>query len=179
MCKFALMLLTGTYDLVNGGFGSAPKFPRPVETQLMLYHSKKMSDSGKGARADDGSQMVYFTLQCMAKGGIHDHVGGGFHRYSVDEYWHVPHFEKMLYDQWQLVNVYLDAFAITRDLQYSNVARDVLDYLRRDMIGQEGEIFSAEDADSAETEGAARFIFHNNFTRSKNLKQKKVTTFRG
>ncbi|XP_057246668.1 uncharacterized protein LOC104899065 isoform X2 [Beta vulgaris subsp. vulgaris] len=148
--------LTGTYDSVNGGFGSAPKFPRPVETQLMLYHSKKMRDFGKGARADDGSQMVYFTLQCMAKGGIHDHVGGGFHRYSVDEYWHVPHFEKMLYDQGQLVNVYLDAFAITRDLQYSNVARDVLDYLRRDMIGQEGEIFSAEDADSAETEGAAR-----------------------
>lgn len=148
--------LSGTYDSVNGGFGSAPKFPRPVEIQLMLYHSKKTKGSGKTSQTNEGFHMVYFTLQCMARGGIHDHIGGGFHRYSVDEYWHVPHFEKMLYDQGQLVNVYLDAFAITRDAQYSAIARDVLDYLRRDMIGKEGEIFSAEDADSAETEGAAR-----------------------
>lgn len=148
--------LSGTYDSVNGGFGSAPKFPRPVEIQLMLYHSKKMKNTGKPGQANEGFQMVNFTLQCMARGGIHDHIGGGFHRYSVDEYWHVPHFEKMLYDQGQLVNVYLDTFAITRDSQYSDIARDVLDYLRRDMIGEEGEIYSAEDADSAETEGAAR-----------------------
>ncbi|CAO2839624.1 unnamed protein product [Amaranthus hypochondriacus] len=148
--------LKGTYDPVNGGFGSAPKFPRPVEIQLMLYYSKKMKDNGRLGQANEGFEMVYFTLQCMAKGGIHDHIGGGFHRYSVDEFWHVPHFEKMLYDQGQLVNVYLDTFAITRDSQYSSIARDILDYLRRDMIGGEGEIFSAEDADSAETEGAAR-----------------------
>uniref|UniRef100_A0A803L9N1 Spermatogenesis-associated protein 20-like TRX domain-containing protein n=1 Tax=Chenopodium quinoa TaxID=63459 RepID=A0A803L9N1_CHEQI len=113
--------LSGTYDSVNGGFGSAPKFPRPVEIQLMLYHSKKMKNTGKPGKANE-----------------------------------VPHFEKMLYDQGQLVNVYLDTFAITRDSQYSDIARDVLDYLRRDMIGEEGEIYSAEDADSAETEGAAR-----------------------
>ncbi|XP_021730967.1 spermatogenesis-associated protein 20-like isoform X2 [Chenopodium quinoa] len=148
--------LSGTYDSVNGGFGPAPKFPRPVEIQLMLYHSKKMKNTGKPGQADEGFQMVNFILQCMARGGIHDHIGGGFHRYSVDEYWHVPHFEKMLYDQGQLVNVYLDTFAITRDSQYSDIARDVLDYLRRDMIGEGGEIYSAEDADSAETEGAAR-----------------------
>ncbi|GAB4840937.1 hypothetical protein Ancab_021697 [Ancistrocladus abbreviatus] len=148
--------LARSYDPINGGFGSAPKFPRPVEIQLMLYHSKKLEDMGKHSKADEGFQMVCFTLECMARGGIHDHVGGGFHRYSVDEYWHVPHFEKMLYDQGQLVNVYLDAFAITKDIRYSRTARDILDYLRRDLIGPNGEIFSAEDADSAETEGATR-----------------------
>ncbi|XP_074268347.1 uncharacterized protein LOC141591786 [Silene latifolia] len=144
------------YDPVNGGFGSAPKFPRPVEIQVMLYHSKKLEESGKSGQANERFQMVKFTLQCMARGGVHDHIGGGFHRYSVDEYWHVPHFEKMLYDQGQLVNVYLDAFAITKDSQYSSVARDILDYLRRDMIGPAGEIFSAEDADSADADDAAR-----------------------
>jgi len=73
---------------VNGGFSSAPKFPRPVEVQLMLHHSKKMEESRKSDKANEGFQMVYFTLRCMARGGIHDHIGGGFHRYSVDEYWH-------------------------------------------------------------------------------------------
>lgn len=71
-----------------GGFGSAPKFPRPVETQLMLYHSKKLEEAGKSGEAKEDLRMVLFTLQCMAKGGIHDHIGGGFHRYSVDECWH-------------------------------------------------------------------------------------------
>ncbi|XP_044494820.1 spermatogenesis-associated protein 20 [Mangifera indica] len=143
--------LSETYDSRFGGFGSAPKFPRPVEIQLTLYHSKKLEETGK---SNASKKMVLFTLQCMAKGGIHDHVGGGFHRYSVDERWHVPHFEKMLYDQGQLANVYLDAFSITKDVFYSYVSRDILDYLRRDMIGPEGEIFSAEDADSFESEGA-------------------------
>nr|KYP71327.1 hypothetical protein KK1_010582 [Cajanus cajan] len=148
--------LSGSYDSKFGGFGSAPKFPRPVEVNLMLYHSKKLENMGKLDGADGSKKMVLFSLQCMAKGGIHDHIGGGFHRYSVDECWHVPHFEKMLYDQGQLANVYLDAFSITKDTFYSYISRDILDYLRRDMIGPEGEIFSAEDADSAETEGAAR-----------------------
>ncbi|KDO87358.1 hypothetical protein CISIN_1g003115mg [Citrus sinensis] len=148
--------LSKSYDSRFGGFGSAPKFPRPVEIQMMLYHSKKLEDTGKSGEASEGQKMVLFTLQCMAKGGIHDHVGGGFHRYSVDERWHVPHFEKMLYDQGQLANVYLDAFSLTKDVFYSYICRDILDYLRRDMIGPGGEIFSAEDADSAETEGATR-----------------------
>ncbi|KAL5701127.1 dTMP kinase [Ranunculus cassubicifolius] len=147
--------LAGNYDPEHGGFGSAPKFPRPVEIQLMLYKSKKLAEIGKSNEVKETLGMVFFSLQCMAKGGVHDHVGGGFHRYSVDEYWHVPHFEKMLYDQGQLANVYLDAFSITKDVFYANVARDILDYLRRDMIGVEGEIYSAEDADSAELEGAA------------------------
>lgn len=146
--------LAGNYDPVHGGFGSAPKFPRPVEIELMLYQSKMLVENGKLGEAKNTLKMVFFSLQCMAKGGVHDHIGGGFHRYSVDEYWHVPHFEKMLYDQGQLANVYLDAFSITKDTLYSNVARDILDYLRRDMIGKEGEIYSAEDADSAEFHGA-------------------------
>ncbi|XVF80507.1 hypothetical protein PTKIN_Ptkin15bG0079200 [Pterospermum kingtungense] len=148
--------LSKSYDSRFGGFGSAPKFPRPVEIQLMLYHSKKLEESGKPGGAKESLKMVLFSLQCMARGGIHDHIGGGFHRYSVDECWHVPHFEKMLYDQGQLANVYLDAFSITRDVFYSFISRDILDYLRRDMIGSEGGIFSAEDADSAEFEGATR-----------------------
>ncbi|KAJ6729492.1 SPERMATOGENESIS-ASSOCIATED PROTEIN 20 [Salix viminalis] len=148
--------LSQSYDSQYGGFGSAPKFPRPVEIQMMLYHSKKLDDAGNYSESKKVLQMVLLTLQCMARGGIHDHIGGGFHRYSVDERWHVPHFEKMLYDQGQLVNVYLDAFSITNDVFYSSLSRDILDYLRRDMIGPEGEIFSAEDADSAEHEGAKK-----------------------
>src|SRR5437762_5685332 len=84
------------------------------------------------------------TLRKMAAGGMHDHLGGGFHRYSVDRYWHVPHFEKMLYDQAQLAAAYLDAFQITQDLQFESVARDVLDYVARDMISKEGGCFAAE-----------------------------------
>lgn len=148
--------LAESYDSKYGGFGSAPKFPRPVEMQLMLYNSKRSEETGKSGEAKNALKMVLFTLKCMARGGIHDHVGGGFHRYSVDECWHVPHFEKMLYDQGQLVNVYLDAFCITKDVYYSSLSRDILDYLRRDMIGPSGEIFSAEDADSYESEGASR-----------------------
>ncbi|KAA8543140.1 hypothetical protein F0562_021365 [Nyssa sinensis] len=155
--------LAGSYDSVFGGFGSAPKFPRPVEIQLMLYQSKRLEEIGKSGEeigksgeAKEGLKMVLFNLQCMARGGIHDHIGGGFHRYSVDECWHVPHFEKMLYDQGQLANVYLDAFSITKDSFHSSISRDILDYLRRDMIGPSGEIFSAEDADSAESESATR-----------------------
>ncbi|KAF3436401.1 hypothetical protein FNV43_RR23493 [Rhamnella rubrinervis] len=148
--------LMQTFDSKYGGFGSEPKFPRPVEIQLMLYWSKRLEHEGKSSKPNEVLKMVFFSLQCMARGGIHDHIGGGFHRYSVDECWHVPHFEKMLYDQGQLANVYLDSFSITKDSFYSFVSRDIFDYLRREMIGPEGEIFSAEDADSAESEGAAR-----------------------
>ncbi|MFS7930907.1 putative spermatogenesis-associated protein [Helianthus anomalus] len=144
--------LAESYDPKYGGFGSAPKFPRPSEPHSMIYQLKKLTELGKTDEAEKHLKMVSFSLQCMARGGVHDHVGGGFHRYSVDECWHVPHFEKMLYDQGQLANVYLDVFSITKDMFYSCVARDILDYLKRDMIGNNGEIFSAEDADSAESE---------------------------
>ncbi len=92
--------------------------------------------------------MNLFTLRKMAAGGMHDHLGGGFSRYSVDAFWHVPHFEKMLYDQAQLATAYLDAFQITRDPAFEKVARDVLDYVHRDMTAPEGGFYSAEDADS-------------------------------
>ncbi|BBN11014.1 uncharacterized protein MPTK1_5g08350 [Marchantia polymorpha subsp. ruderalis] len=148
--------LTKGFDSKLGGFGLPPKFPRPVEIAVMLQRYKRLDQSGKETAANKALDMALSSLRCMARGGVHDHVGGGFHRYSVDEYWHVPHFEKMLYDQGQLVNVYLDAFVIWKETQYALVARDILDYLRREMTHADGGIFSAEDADSAEFEGAAR-----------------------
>src|ERR1700756_5417990 len=137
--------LDRSYDPKEGGFGNAPKFPRPVTLNFLtrLYARDPKSDAGKQAL-----EMALFTLRKMAAGGMHDHIGGGFHRYSVDRYWHVPHFEKMLYDQAQLAAAYLDAFQITRDRQYEAVARDILDYVGRDMTSKEGGFFSAEDADS-------------------------------
>jgi uncharacterized protein YyaL (SSP411 family) len=134
-----------SYDPKEGGFGSAPKFPRPVTLNFLsrFYARDPKSESGKQA-----VEMALFTLRKMAAGGMHDHLGGGFHRYSVDRYWHVPHFEKMLYDQAQLAVAYLDAFQITQDQQYQSVARDILDYIARDMTSKGGGFFSAEDADS-------------------------------
>jgi len=108
-----------------------------------FYARDPKSEAGKHAL-----EMDLLTLRKMAAGGMHDHIGGGFHRYSVDRYWHVPHFEKMLYDQAQLAVAYLDAFQITQDRQYESVARDILDYVARDMTSKEGGFFSAEDADS-------------------------------
>ena len=133
------------YDAHEGGFGVAPKFPRPVTLNFLtrVYARKPTSDSGKHAL-----EMNLFTLRKMAAGGMHDQIGGGFHRYSVDAYWHVPHFEKMLYDQAQLAVAYLDAFQITHEPLFEEVARDTLDYVRRDMTFRRGGFFSAEDADS-------------------------------
>jgi hypothetical protein len=134
-----------SFDARDGGFGSAPKFPRPVTLNFLsrFYARNPSSEAGKRAL-----EMDLVTLRKMAAGGMHDHLGGGFHRYSVDRYWHVPHFEKMLYDQAQLAVAYLDAFQITQDRQFESVARDVLDYVARDMTSKEGGFFSAEDADS-------------------------------
>src|SRR5207247_1507416 len=134
-----------SYDPKEGGFGSAPKFPRPVTLNFLsrFYARGPKSESGKQAL-----EMALFTLRKMAAGGIHDHLGGGFHRYSVDRYWHVPHFEKMLYDQAQLAVAYLDGFQIGQNRQYESVARDILDYVARDMTSKGGGFFSAEDADS-------------------------------
>src|SRR5438094_677870 len=141
----AYQQLDRSFDPKEGGFGSAPKFPRPVTLNFLmrLYARDPKTDVGKHAL-----EIALFTLRKMAAGGMHDHIGGGFHRYSVDRYWHVPHFEKMLYDQAQLAIAYLDAFQITKDKQYESVARDILDYVARDMTSKEGGFFSAEDADS-------------------------------
>ncbi|HEY6191162.1 MAG TPA: thioredoxin domain-containing protein [Bacteroidota bacterium] len=130
------------YDSGNGGFGSGPKFPRPVVFDFLLrYYRLTGKDSALG--------MVLTTLRKMADGGVHDHVGGGFHRYSVDGEWRVPHFEKMLYDQAGIAISCLEAFQITHDETYSSVARDVLDYVAGNLTGGEGGFYSAEDAESA------------------------------
>ena len=154
----------GIFDRVEGGFGNAPKFPHPVTLNfLSRYYARKVAqpsrlqskETATGTVAPPSGQshhaldMIELTLRKMAAGGMHDHIGGGFHRYSVDRYWHVPHFEKMLYDQAQLANVYLDAFQITHDQVFAAVARDILDYVMRDMTSPNGGFYSAEDADSA------------------------------
>ena len=141
----AYQQLDRSFDNKEGGFSTAPKFPRPVALNFLtrLYARDPKSETGKHAL-----EMDLLTLRKMAAGGMHDHIGGGFHRYSVDRYWHVPHFEKMLYDQAQLANAYLDAFQITQDQQYADVARDILEYVARDMTAKGGGFFSAEDADS-------------------------------
>ena len=150
-----------SYDPKEGGFGTAPKFPRPVTLNFLTrFYAREVrqpsrlpseADATETAALQQGKHaldMALFTLRKMAAGGMHDHIGGGFHRYSVDRYWHVPHFEKMLYDQAQLAIAYLDAFQITKDKQYEAVTRDILDYVARDMTSKEGGFLSAEDADS-------------------------------
>ena len=130
------------FDPQLGGFGRAPKFPRPsVHNFLVRYHAL--------TGTEEALEMVLVTLREMAKGGMNDQIGGGFHRYSVDERWFVPHFEKMLYDQAQLAISYLEAFQITRDGQYAAAARDIFEYVLRDMTDPGGGFYSAEDADSA------------------------------
>jgi uncharacterized protein YyaL (SSP411 family) len=134
-------LLEKSYDSKRGGFGQAPKFPRPVIFSFLFSYYAATGES----RARD---IALDTLQKMAAGGMYDQLGGGFHRYSVDAQWFVPHFEKMLYDQAQLVNSYLDGFLITGNEEYSVIARDILDYTLRDMHDPAGGFYSAEDADS-------------------------------
>src|SRR4029079_11718557 len=134
-----------TFDAHEGGFGRAPKFPRPVTLNFLTRFHARNPDTDSGQHA---LEMVLLTLQKMAAGGIHDHIGGGFYRCSVDGNWHVPHFEKMLYDQAQLASAYLDAFQITGQADFAATARDILDYVRRDMTSPEGGFYSAEDAHS-------------------------------
>jgi uncharacterized protein len=136
-----------TFDRRNGGFGDAPKFPRPAELLLLLREHSR-------TRTAPPLLMVLDTLRAMALGGMRDHVGGGFHRYSVDAQWRVPHFEKMLYDQAQLVIAYLEAGQTTNDAFYSTIAEDTLAYVLRDMRSPEGGFYSAEDADSLASDGS-------------------------
>ena len=133
------------YDSEFGGFGGAPKFPRPSVFSALLRY---FAESGN-LRA---VEMTALTLQKMSDGGIYDHIGGGFHRYSVDREWRVPHFEKMLYDQAQLAGSYLDVFQITGNPAFASVAGEVLEYVLRDMMHPGGGFYSAEDADSPRPE---------------------------
>ena len=132
-----------TFDDRWGGFGHAPKFPRPVIFNYLLRYFAETNNT-------EALDMVTGTLRAMARGGMHDHLGGGFHRYSVDERWFVPHFEKMLYDQAQLAVSYLEAHQITREESFAEVARGIFAYLQRDMTNPSGAFFSAEDADSSD-----------------------------
>jgi uncharacterized protein YyaL (SSP411 family) len=130
-----------SYDAANGGFGGAPLFPRPVVPNFLLRY---WSRTGKKEALD----MVLNNLRSMAGGGVHDQIGGGFHRYSTDGRWRVPHFEKMLYDQAQLTTLYTEAYQVTNDSFYANVARDILNFTLREMRSPEGAFYSALDADS-------------------------------
>lgn len=134
------------YDAAHGGFGKAPKFPTPSHPIYLLRYAQRFNDAA-------ALKMVLHTCDKMAAGGIYDQLGGGFSRYSVDEMWLVPHFEKMLYDNAQLVHLYLDAYLVTGDTRFSDVARDILRYVLRDMTHPEGGFYSAEDADSEGKEG--------------------------
>lgn len=140
------------HDSLYGGFsagggsafggGGPPKFPRPVVLNFLLRYYERTGET-------QALKMSLTTLRKMAEGGMYDHLGGGFHRYSVDARWRVPHFEKMLYDQAQLVSSYLEAYQITHDEFYGDVARDVLDYVMSKMTSGDGGFYSAEDAESA------------------------------
>jgi len=136
-----------SFDPQHGGFGGAPKFPRAANLDFLFRVAAL-----QGVTSEMGAEAVKLataTLRGMAQGGVHDHVGGGFHRYAVDEAWFVPHFEKMLYDQAQIAVNTLEARQATGDERYAWLARDILDYVRRELTHPAGGFFSAEDADSA------------------------------
>ena len=134
------------FDSVNGGFGHAPKFPSPERLRFLLRYWNRTGNT----RA---LQMVEHTLQQMRRGGMFDQIGGGFHRYSTDLVWRLPHFEKMLYDQALLALVYLEAFQATGRLEYEQTVRSILEYVRRELQNTEGAYCTGEDADSEGVEG--------------------------
>ncbi|MCI5121052.1 MAG: thioredoxin domain-containing protein, partial [Candidatus Electrothrix sp. AUS4] len=137
----AVALLAGSFDQRYGGFDGAPKFPRPAVFTL-LFSSWTLEGDERAL------EMGLATLRAMAGGGIHDHIGGGFHRYAVDRQWRLPHFEKMLYDQAQLAEAYLIAAQITEEVQYAEVARRIFHYVLSGLQAPTGGFYAAEDADS-------------------------------
>ena len=139
-------MLANTYDPQYGGFGQAPKFPTPHILTFLLRRYHHSQDT-------QALEMVEKTLTRMRFGGIHDHIGFGFHRYSTDGQWLVPHFEKMLYDQALLTMAYAEAFQATGNTFYARTAREILAYISREMTSREGGFYSAEDADSEGVEG--------------------------
>lgn len=135
-----------TFDAVNGGFGGAPKFPPSMSLEFLLRYWKRTGN-------ENALDIVAKTARKMAEGGIYDQLGGGFHRYAVDAIWLVPHFEKMLYDNAQLIRVYLHLYQITKDDFYKQVAEETLEYVKREMLDKGGAFYSTQDADSEGEEG--------------------------
>jgi uncharacterized protein len=142
----ALADLKRGFDSTNGGFGHAPKFPHALELRLLMRIEKRLGDGV-------ALHMVRHTLDKMARGGIYDHIGGGFHRYSVDALWLVPHFEKMLYDNALLAIAYTEAWQLTQDPFYKQIATEILNYVQREMTSESGSSYSTQDADSEGEEG--------------------------
>jgi uncharacterized protein YyaL (SSP411 family) len=138
--------LARVFDTEAGGFGTGTKFPSPPDLALLLRYHRRTNDA-------DALAMVTFTLERIAAGGIHDHLGGGFHRYATDRHWRVPHFEKMLYDNAQLATLYLEAAQVTGDTELATITRTTLDYILREMSTEDGGFASATDADSRAPDG--------------------------
>ena len=138
--------IAGNFDDVNGGAGTQPKFPQPMTYEFLLRYYLRSEDA-------DALDIVELTLEKMSAGGIYDQIGGGFHRYSTDSLWLVPHFEKMLYDNALLVKLYLHAYQVTRKPLYRRIIEETLDYVSREMTSPEGGFYSSQDADSEGVEG--------------------------
>jgi uncharacterized protein YyaL (SSP411 family) len=146
LLRGAVRGLATAFDSTYGGFGAAPKFPHAMDVRLLLREGNRFHD-------ENALAMARLTLDRMAQGGIYDHLGGGFHRYSTDARWLVPHFEKMLYDNALLASAYLDGYETLQEPAYREVAEETLGYVQREMTSPEGAFYSSQDADSEGEEG--------------------------